>query len=67
MTEPFTAEDTITDAEVLAYLGSKHNRELLVALLQCGVHQLVNGNAILSFDHEGKLRKIKMEQVVYKS
>lgn len=56
----------LTNEEAVAFKLFREHQDLILAILESEIHLLRNGNATLSFDDK-KLRKIKLEQVVYKS
>lgn len=56
----------LKDHEAKTFLAFRENQIFFEELIKAGVHNLKNGNAVLSFDPVGKLSKIRVEQVVYK-
>ena len=53
-------------ADVELFKLFRQHQEKFYTLLANGVFDLANGKAIINCDHEGKIRTIVVEQVVYK-
>jgi len=58
---------TLTNEEAVAFKLFRQHQDMFCTLLESGMHQLSNGTATISFDSDGTLRKIRLEQVVYKA
>ena len=58
-----TIELTDTDAE--AFLSFREHQEFIEKLVKADIQSLRNATAVLSFDSNGRLAKIKVEQVVF--
>jgi len=56
----------LTDYEAETFLTFQKNKGLFDVLISERIHEMKNGNAILSFNESGILAKVQVEQVVYK-
>ena len=56
----------LTDYEAETFILFQKHRKFFEVLLENNVHVMRDGNAILSFNNDGDLAKVRLEQVVYK-
>ena len=57
---------TLTNDEAIAFRLFREHQDFYMTLIAQDLHKLSNGSALLNFDEHGSLRKIRLEQVVYK-
>jgi len=55
----------LTENELQQFYLFKKHQKFFEVLITENVHNMANGNAILSFNSDGELAKIKLEQVVF--
>lgn len=59
-----TIQLTKQDAEL--FLVFREHQDFFDRIIHEKIHLMTNGNAILSFNNQGQLAKVKLEQIVYK-
>ena len=55
----------LTDKELQDFYLYKKHKSFFNLLITHNVHNMRNGNAVLSFNPQGHLVKVKLEQVVF--
>jgi hypothetical protein len=56
----------LSEADAKLFLDFQKNYETFSTLLQAGVFNIKNGNAVVNFDRDGILREISLHTVGYK-
>lgn len=56
----------LTEKDAALFLIFRQHQDFFQTIMEEKIHTMSNGNAILSFNSQGQLAKVKLEQVVYK-
>lgn len=57
----------LKDKDAEAFRVFLEHRAFFDVLIDNDIHKMSNGNALLSFDSVGQLRKVKLEQTVFRT